>query len=65
MSSTKPTLENRTLEATRRALEARLSQEQCDLLQKIRTLRAVIGPVTQDAGTMLRELDETGMTDAA
>lgn len=54
-----------TIEESRRALEAQLSQEQCELLRKIRALRTAIGPVTKDAGTMLRELDETGMTNAA
>jgi hypothetical protein len=65
MPATKPPSESSAVEATKRALEARLSGEQCELLRRIRNIRTKIGPITKDVGTMLRELDEAGVTDAA
>jgi hypothetical protein len=65
MPVSKQTLQVTSTEQTRRNLEARLSREQCEIVRHIRALRATFGPIAKDSGSMLRELDDAGSTDAA
>ena len=53
------------IEEDMREIEARLSPKQAKLLNDIRTFRAAIGPIKGDVGTMLRDLNEADVTDAA
>jgi hypothetical protein len=50
-------LETDRLETELRNLETRLSQENRELLRRIRQVRADIGPVSGNTSEMLRELD--------
>jgi len=63
MPATKSTPESRPTDEIRSNIETRLSREQREVLRQIRALRKAIGPITKDTGTMLRELDESGVSD--
>lgn len=65
MAITKSAHAIESLEEKRRKLEANLSQEQCKILQQIRALRKSIGPINQNVGAILWELDEAGIADAS
>ena len=64
MLRTGPSPEMPPIEEIRNHIEAQLSREHCEVVRQIRAIRKAIGPIAKDTGTMLRELDESGVSDA-